>query len=441
MRRDIEKPIKEFIDKKEDFKNVLILEGARQVGKTFSVNAVLDQYTNSSVLKFNLETNTLLRNKIDLCQDFFSFEYLLNEYGLQPIPQIIFIDEAQESQKLGGFVRSMKEIWKNKTVILSGSSMSRLFSNCRVPVGRIEKLRLYPYSFREFLRANAKEDLLNQALTRMLENNFELPEIIHNSMLNLYDGYLNVGGLPSVVNSFINNDPQKIWEDKRYEIFLSQEEDFLRKELEIKHHLFKDATLAVANNLGFSFSLTRITHNHRDAKSVLSLLADWHILLICQQRSLTNTSAFHPKVYLYDIGLAKYLRGVVAPNLTLSHTTNEIQRNTLGGLIENAVYLNLLSGKGFLNEVCGWKKNSNSSLEIDFVIRIGSATVPLEIKAAKKIHSKYLSSSLEYLTLSDQQTGFLVSSALPAVFQVGKQRIINLPVYTCELDTIQNILQ
>jgi predicted AAA+ superfamily ATPase len=220
---------------------------------------------------------------------------------------------------------------------------------------------------------------------------------------------------------------------------LSQEEDFLRKETSLKQHLFKDATSAVANNIGFPFSLTKISQNHRDAKSVLTLLSDWHILLPCQQKSFSNTTTFHPKVYLYDVGLTKFLRESSLPSLSIIETIDSAQRTSLGGLLENAVYLNLLTGKGFLNNISGWKKNNKNASEIDFIIKTDNASIPLEVKAAKKIHEQYLNPIFEYLNLSQQKIGFITSCDLPFKKNKEKLTIFNIPIYLCETKLLHKL--
>ena len=129
--------LRQFVDKIEQNKAVLIVQGARQVGKTHLIEAMLSELQDKFILKFNLERDVLIRAAIDQCRDFQEFNTFLKSRGLKDSNNsILFIDEAQESEKLGSFVRFMKEEWKNISVILSGSSITKLFnSDVRVPVG------------------------------------------------------------------------------------------------------------------------------------------------------------------------------------------------------------------------------------------------------------------------------------------------------------------
>ena len=136
--RRSERALERFIADPLPHKPVLLVEGARQVGKTTLVEHVLAGSAKPTV-RINLERDSLDRMAFDECRDFAAFQdLLLDRHGLRPnADQILFIDEAQESRTLGGFVRFMKEEWPRATVILSGSTLRRLFRpHTRYPVGR-----------------------------------------------------------------------------------------------------------------------------------------------------------------------------------------------------------------------------------------------------------------------------------------------------------------
>ena len=123
-----ERDLERFIADPMPHKPVLFVEGARQVGKTTLVEHVLAGSAKPTV-RINLERDSLDRMAFDECRDFAAFQdLLLDRHGFRPnAGQVLFIDEAQESRRLGGFVRFMKEEWRRATVILSGSTLRRLF--------------------------------------------------------------------------------------------------------------------------------------------------------------------------------------------------------------------------------------------------------------------------------------------------------------------------
>jgi predicted AAA+ superfamily ATPase len=328
MLRDAQETLKQYIERTEVHKNVLIVEGARQVGKTYLISDYLETQSGISVVSINLEKDRLFLEKMNRCHTLNDLSTILAGHGFSPNQKsILFIDEAQECAALGPLVRFMKEDWKNVAVILSGSSMQTLFGDNRVPVGRVEYLRLYPYSFNEFLRALGREELLDG----FYAGNFETSLVLHQELLEKYDQFLRIGGLPRVVHSFAAGEAPDRQENIRQEIFLSQEDDFYRKEKMLKPDLFRKAVGSVSNLLGFPFVLSRISHNHREASTVFALLKKWHLAIACEQKSFAATTEFHPKAYLYDIGLARALRETSLPQLSLIDTALPDLRTALGG--------------------------------------------------------------------------------------------------------------
>lgn len=442
MKRDIEITLKNFVDNDQPNKRVLLVEGARQVGKTFLIESFLKDVNERAVISLNLEKDRVLRRQLDELIEFEDFEaLLLRHYDFRPdANQILFIDEAQESPTLGSFVRFMKERWSRSTVILTGSSMTRLFGEGRVPVGRVEYLRVFPFSFREFLRAQEKEISLDQAFKRARQNTGPQDPLVHEELLDLYDNYLTVGGLPEVVKSFVAGEDPESQARLRMEIYLSQQDDFYRKQPAIKSHLFDDAITAIARSVGLPFSLTNVTQNHRDAKEIMTLLEAWHLALCCRQESLTpTTTSFHPKYYLYDVGLIKQLRESVQPKLSLKGTTAPTLRTNLGGLVEAAIFLSLQNGKGFLDSVVGWKKGPKHQIEVDFVIKSRGNPIPIEVKVARRFGPQHGTNVRHFLREAGLQTGIVVSTAPFEKAVQDELSVINVPVYLAEPDFIREI--
>ena len=157
IHRDASRLLQKYLNSDETHSNVLLVQGARQVGKTLlCTQAVAALPKSRTSVSLNLELRPDIKLLMDGCQKFSDFESLLkSKMGFTPgAGAVLFIDEAQESKSIGGFVRFMKESWSDTKCILTGSSMSRLFDkDTRIPVGRYETLTVRPFSFREFLRA------------------------------------------------------------------------------------------------------------------------------------------------------------------------------------------------------------------------------------------------------------------------------------------------
>ena len=150
MKREIENKLQTLLAD-DSGNNVIVIEGARQVGKSFMVNRVLESQP-TSFLSFDLEKNKKLRRQIDETEDLTDFQALMtDQYDLKK-DSILFLDEAQESKKLADYVKSFKEDWPGTRVILTGSSMNRFFSkDTRIPVGRTRSITVFSFSFSEFV--------------------------------------------------------------------------------------------------------------------------------------------------------------------------------------------------------------------------------------------------------------------------------------------------
>ncbi|MCI0470118.1 MAG: AAA family ATPase [Candidatus Aminicenantes bacterium] len=158
MKREIEKKLKAMLTDKSSSR-VIVIEGARQVGKSFLVANVLKSQE-LPFFTFDLEKERRLRRQIDETEDFTDFKTLMiDRYGLRK-NSILFFDEAQESKKLAYYVKSFKEDWPDIRVILTGSSMSRFFpGEIRIPVGRTQSMTVFTFSFPEFVEYLLGEEL------------------------------------------------------------------------------------------------------------------------------------------------------------------------------------------------------------------------------------------------------------------------------------------
>ena len=435
IKRHIENDLKDllFTSSKEP-QNAIIVQGARQVGKSTLIETVLENAPD--VVRANLEENKILRDQIEKTTSFQEFELCLASFlGFSPQrSKILYFDEAQESQVLGSYVRFMKEKWPGVRTVLSGSSMTRLFhDDQRIPVGRITYFKVNPFNFSEFLLCRGKEILLNYI------NNFpkalSIPAIIHQELLSELDLFLNIGGLPQVVTSFCAN---KDYINLRKDIFLSQQEDFVRKSGFRKTHLFSEALTGIATNLGFPSKYTHIAQRSADAKQIVEVLKNWHLVLEIEQRGINSTTSFHPKRYIYDIGVAQVVRKhpFVLPKLT--DASDPVLRTSLGGILENFTLLSLENYGGSAFEFSSWRKNSNQPIEVDFVWNC-KYPIPIECKSALKISRNTFSNIKAWLDTAGQRVGFLIS---PAPFTITKEQqklLINLPPYLAKREIISDL--
>jgi predicted AAA+ superfamily ATPase len=429
--RSLDKAVAAFIAQPSEHKSVLLVEGARQVGKSFLIDHALRQSSKRS-LSLNLEKETRLRSLIDSCAEFRDFEQLLRDrVGFDPAADhVLFMDEAQESRRLGSFVRFMKEDWPRATVILTGSTLSRLFrDDTRYPVGRVRRLLLGPFSFSEFLTATGRVHLAETIRT----GNPVITAPRHEELLSLYDRFLITGGLPAVVLASLEDpDPSELLA----QILADYEHDFVRIFGEADADIVNACVRSVANFVGAPSKNTSVvpapsTRANARVSEVFARLETWHLVLRAEQRGPgpEASHAYLPKRYLFDTGLLRHLREVAVPPIRLLRTLAPLARQPLGGIIENQTAVEL-SRQGL--SLCGWKKTPSGG-EIDFVIKRGQGTCPVECKASLTFDRKNARGIAEYLAMCRQPQGIVVSLAPETHLALPEGRSVHcLPIYLLE---------
>ncbi len=435
MKREIEKDLKQIILNNTQ-RNVIVVEGARQVGKSYLVNRVLNSI-DKPVLSFDLEKDLKLRKEIGKTENFNDFKTLMEDRYEIKNGSILFLDEAQESKKLAKYIKSFKEDWKEVQVILTGSSMNRFFdTDTRIPVGRTKTIRIFTFSFSEFV-----EYVKGEELADYLRNANEKTSLSrHNFLLELFDIYMQVGGYPEAVIAYKNGE---LYTEIIDDILFNLEEDFLRKE-EYKPLIFKDIIKNVANHIGSQSKLTHFNTTKYYAKKIIEALIGWHILLEVEQGTTdTKRINFLPKRYLFDIGVVNRKRALPMPSISILNTIEPILRTPLGGLFENALLLNLVNGKSSSYKITTWKKGRGSDIEVDFVYEMPKEKlkIPIECKATLQIKSKHYKNLLYYLRLTGNNLGILVSAApFEKIITKDEITILNIPIYLANSKNIKSFI-
>jgi len=430
IERQKDRILEAFVRDEQPYKSVLLVEGARQVGKTALVQNAL-QKSSMPTYMVNLERDSLLQSEIDESKDFYEFQDLLQDrLGFEGGSRsIIFFDEAQESRKLGRYVRFMKEEWEKTTTILSGSTLRRLFRpDTRYPVGRVRRLVIWPFAFSEYLKAGGKEHLA----VEILSVSPRISEKRHQTLLSLYDQYLKTGGLPAVVQAYFAAED---YHRRRAEIIADYEQDFVRIFGERSINIAKACLRSVANFVGgvsknSTVLPTVTTQINARINEIFTRLEGWHMIIRSEQTGPSPHAShqYLPKRYLFDTGILRHLRESTVPSIDILHTLSAAARTLLGGVLENQTAVDILR---FSDSVSGWKKSSVGT-EIDFVVKKGEECIPVECKASLSINKRHLKGLLDYLNLFSLNRGIIVSFAPRSSITITNKTVHNIPAYMLE---------
>jgi uncharacterized protein len=430
MRREIQSYIKTLLDDTDDSR-IIIIEGARQVGKTYLMKNILQNIKRPSHL-FDLEKNNHFKHEIESTESFEDFKALLNDQYSVKDGDVVFIDEAQESRRLAAYIKPIKEDWSEVKFILTGSSMNSFFHNSsRIPVGRYTTVTIFGFSFSEFVQYVKGESLASF----LRSGPAKVPASRHRLFLELFDEYLVTGGYPEAVKAYSKeSDPLLVVED----ILLSLQDDFVRKEA-YEPVLYRDIMEGIANNLGSPSKFTQFQTTKYKAKKALDAMKQWHLVLEVKPSSLDPLhGSFLPKRYLHDTSVANYYRTLNVPSISVIHTTDQVLRKPLGALFENSVLIGLITGKASGTSIDTWKRDGKTNIEVDFVLKSSQrSTIPIECKAALNIKPKHYKNLIHYCNSTNQNLGFLISLApLSTIETKDGIKIVNIPIYLASRENI-----
>lgn len=202
--RKIEKVIEAHLT--SDSKKILLIDGARQVGKTYIIRHVGKKLF-ENFIEINMVEDSLggrLFANTNTIEDFYlQVSMLFGEKMKEKENTLIFIDEIQAYPHLLTLLKFLSQ--DNRfTYIASGSLLGvTLSQTTSIPMGSIRKVRMFPLDFEEFLYANGMNELVITSMQKKFERLEALDEAMHNKMMDMFRKFLLVGGLPDAVNSYL----------------------------------------------------------------------------------------------------------------------------------------------------------------------------------------------------------------------------------------------
>lgn len=382
--RKIENIISSWI---ADDKRALLIDGARQVGKTFTIRKVL-KAQNCEYIEFNLLDNPSIINllsKSETVDEMITSLSLFTNKQFYKGKTFIFFDEIQEFKELATKIK----FWVDEgsfRYILSGSLLGVTLKNIKsAPVGYLKTLTMYPLDFEEFLQLYNFNDDLKKLLYRSFVNKIAINDSVHTQMLKIFNMYLIVGGMPAAVEKFKESknleDVMNIHED----IIAQYKKDFTHYEVEDKRpYLTKIYDLIPAelnsNNKRFNFAdIKKGLQYSRSENNFVWLMESGVALPVYNVVEPTiplmlNEKSSLFKLFLSDVGMLTTMYGRTTKIKLLEN--NEDINN--GALYENVIAQELKAHNFKL-----YYYNSKKYGEIDFVIEHKGKILPIEVKSGK----------------------------------------------------------
>lgn len=393
--RKIESVIENHL--KSDSQKILLVDGARQVGKTYIIRHVGKKLF-ENFIEINMVEDSLgdkMFENTRTVEDFYlQVSVLAGSKMKNKENTLIFIDEVQQYPHLLTLLKFLSQ--DNKfTYIASGSLLGvTLSQTTSIPMGSIRKIRMFPLDFEEFLYANGMNEIVISSLRARFERLESLDEAMHNKMMDLFRKYLLVGGLPDVVNSFIADTNIQSVREIQSEIHDYYAADASKYDAEKKLNIRRVYDLIPSNMENRKKRVVAQSIENKRGKT-FNDYADEFEYLISAGIALNVQAISNPvfpliessgknllKLYLNDVGI---LTGILYGS-NIRAVLNDEKSINLGSVYETVVASELLAHGHKL-----FYYDNRSKGEVDYLIDDfdSLSAVPIEVKSGKDytVHS------------------------------------------------------
>lgn len=394
MRRKIEQKLIEWKNK-GSARMPLLLNGARQVGKTYILREFgTKEFKN--VVYINLETNLTVASYFsDNIAPEKIIRYLEASANEKIIPgeTLIILDEIQSCERALTALKYFCEETPEYHIAAAGSLLGVAINrqHYSFPVGKVETLTLYPLDFEEFLWAREKEFLCDE-IRQAYETMEPLPDALHQEATELYREYLLIGGMPACINAFLRTGSfldVPLVQNEILDNYIADMAKYASNTDSVKIRACYNSIPAqlAKENKKFQYKVVQRGGSAALFGASLEWLSLAGIVLKCQRISqatepiavYADLSAF--KIYMGDVGLLAMKSGI-SQQTVLSGEGNAF----MGALTENYV-AQQLAAKDY--NLYYWE--SNSIAELDFVLQKENQIVGVEVKKGENVRSRSLS--------------------------------------------------
>lgn len=442
IEREILKKLDEWKD--GDDRKPLIIQGARQIGKSWAVEE-FGRRSFKHVAVFNFDKNKELKSLFSQTKDVKRLLGDLELYTTVPIvagETLIFFDEIQDCKEALNTLKYFKEDAPEYYVIAAGSLLGVATKHKRkekdeeiqddatntFPVGKVSFLDMYPVTFREYLRI-ANQRLMEQMEARLTQLE-PLPEILFNQLTEHYRRYQVCGGLPKPCSDMLDGAGMAVIEKDLDDLRKAYEFDFTKhvddKDIPKIREIWRSIPSQLSReNKKFVFRVVREGARAREYESAL----DWLVLsgmvyrIYCTEKPelpmkhYEDTAAF--KVYMLDQAMLRNM-AELPPEAVISK--GDVLKEFKGAMAENYVLGSLLAQEFKMPHY--WTLQGNKA-EVDFLIQKGLEIIPIEVKAENNVNGK---SFAEYNKKYEPRIRLRFS-----MLNIKKNgNLVNFPIFLCD---------
>ena len=432
MERNIDKSLTFWSKKKR--RKPLLLRGPRQTGKTFAVRKLGLSFKYFIEINFELEPQFCKLFEKDLV-----IERLLREIGalrnikIVPCETLLFFDEIQVCPQAVLALRYFYETKQELHVIGAGSLLEFELHNLSVPVGRIEFMYVRPFTFIEFLKA-AQRGMLADEIEHCVSSRIVLNQVLHEDAIAALREYLFVGGMPGVIQAFLESKSFAAAENEQRDIVLTYRADFAKYTGRTGIERVENVFTAIPSMVGEKTVFSRIDPESRafQIKGAVDLLAMARIINKVNQTSgagmplTASVSEKHYKCIFLDVGLMQRVQNVHFDEWQQSRTLVDHHR---GSIAEQFVGQEILHRQGDHDDpgLFFWHRTTRGShAEVDYLYESNGSAIPIEVKSGATGH---LRSMHQYFQAFTSVSGGIKCS-LDQMSFTGK--ILNVPLYAVE---------
>lgn len=393
MKRDIYQELEKW--KKSERRKPLIINGARQVGKTYALKH-FGKTSYEKIIYLNFERDEKLEGYFQKTLDPKQLIKILKIHtntDIEPLSTLLVFDEIQECPKALNSLKYFCEEANEYHIAAAGSLLGVKTSQEEgFPVGKVNFLNLYPLSFFEFLSATNHEKA--RAFLEGCISCEPIPLPLHEKLMELLKVYLFVGGMPEAVAQYVKSENLNTVREVQLEILSAYEKDFAKhappNEIMKITTVWKQVHRQLAKeNKKFIFAAIRQSARGRDYEEAIQWLIDAGLIY---QSTLVETPKFplsayadtHTfKIFLADVGLLG-AQSNLSPHVTIE--VDLLFTKFKGSLTENFVAQELIAAKH--RELYYWA--SAGTAKLDFLIEGDHNIYPLEVKAGSSQKKKSL---------------------------------------------------